>query len=1355
MPTIADLQVKYSADTAGLQAGTQKAQGLVSGLTSGIGGLKTVAGGILLGGALGGVAMGVGQLAAAGLTFESNMANVNSIAQLSTAEIAALSNSVINIAKNPMITEGPSALAAGLYDIYSSGFQGADGLMILEQAAMAGTAGLTSTATASRAITSGLNAFGYEADQTRRVSDVMFQTVNKGVLTFDQLANNLGNTMPIANSLGLEIEDLGAAYALMTLKGVSAAQAETQIAGLMRSTLNPTAELTAAVGEYGYASAEAAISAEGFGGFLKMVMEQSGGSKEALMDMLGTQEAVNAALILGAGDGEEYNAMLEEMMGASEGVGATQKALEKQMQSSRFRIQEARKQLEIFAVLAVGMLSPAISAVASAFSMVISQGIIPFATNLQTLMDSGLNPVEAALRIVQRALGDIGGENTPAAIAGIARAFGDAAILANELGDALGDVIDAFQDLVAGDFDGFMDELGEAATTAVDAFSAFGGQILGELQAAFEAIPWGTLWDTAMGALRDVVSAAPVVLDMVLDAVIGLAGKLLGWANNGIDWVLEQFGIGGPSKVGQKEITVGSFLLDGAVELGGMLKAIAANAAAWVMGKMGTISNALLTVGSFLLDGAVELGGMLKAIALNVGSWVMGKLGTISNALLTVGSFLLDGAVELGGMLKAIALNAAAWVMGKMGAVSNALLTLGSFLAEGAVELGGTLKAIVLNVAGWVNSQIPAANNATLQLGSFLADASVDFTGWLIGVLADFYAAVKGVDWFGTFRAALGESRNLGQAIGEWIREAIGSVADFVADVDWSRVADTLIMGIPAAITALITAPVLITTAILGVLSSAALGVVEGLAGKEIDFSGVAGALSEAIVSAIEGMVGFAAAIKQRLLTEFNEAKPTAGDLGDMAGDIASALMTAIPEGIRAAVGFAAGVKAQIVQEFHEAVPSAGELGEMAADVAGAFWDALKDVPPDIPDWANPANWPGLIAGKAKTGTDKGDLIGGGGGGGGGGFDAIFQPIINAANAARQAVVAAFTNMQIEVATAVTNTGISAVGAFASVQQGLTNAANATRQAVGAAFVNMQIEVAQHITNTVTSATAAFLPLVQALTNNANMARQAVSAAFINMQIEVSATLTALVASASAQALAMGAQINVNLTQGLNAAKANVQIITAEMTTRLNTFRTEAQTAGLQAGQTFNQGLTQGLNAARANTQIVMGQIKAAMNIGSQFSVGHGIGYSLGQGINAGIAAWTSAIAATASAAVTAAVVAARAAAESSSPSKKMMRLGIDLMKGAQIGVNMEADRFIGATADAVRHATNAGGSVGIGGRVPAGALAGGRSGGDITIVTLDAARWAEYLHKMNRGNYAYQQMTGRSRELALGPRGK
>lgn len=200
-------------------------------------------------------------------------------------------------------------LAKAYYDVVSAGYDGAEGLMVLEAAARAGTAGFVDTALAGDGITTVLNAWGKSASEAEAVSDLFFKTVEKGKTTFPKLGKNIAQVAPIAASMGVSFEEISGAVATVTKQGTPTAQAFTQIRASLIS-MNKV---------LGDGWADTMTYQEG----LVAIEKQSGGSQNELVNMLGTVEAVNAVLALtgknAIGAGED----LESMNGA---LGATAKA---------------------------------------------------------------------------------------------------------------------------------------------------------------------------------------------------------------------------------------------------------------------------------------------------------------------------------------------------------------------------------------------------------------------------------------------------------------------------------------------------------------------------------------------------------------------------------------------------------------------------------------------------------------------------------------------------------------------------------------------------------------------------------------------------------------------------------------------------------------------------------------------------------------------------------------------------------------------------------------------------------------------------------------------------------------------
>ena len=104
-------------------------------------------------------------------------------------------------------------LAKGLYDILSAGVPASEAMDVLRIATEAAVGGVTDTATSVDALTTILNAYTMQADQASHVSDILFQVVKDGKVTYGELADNVGKLAPIAKVAGLSMEDLGAVMA--------------------------------------------------------------------------------------------------------------------------------------------------------------------------------------------------------------------------------------------------------------------------------------------------------------------------------------------------------------------------------------------------------------------------------------------------------------------------------------------------------------------------------------------------------------------------------------------------------------------------------------------------------------------------------------------------------------------------------------------------------------------------------------------------------------------------------------------------------------------------------------------------------------------------------------------------------------------------------------------------------------------------------------------------------------------------------------------------------------------------------------------------------------------------------------
>lgn len=199
-------------------------------------------------------------------------------------------------------------LTAGLGDIIGSGFaQTADALGILEVAAKAATAGFTDTKTAASGIVFILNAFGKSADEAEHVADILFKTVDEGVLSFEDLAIQIGEVASPAAIAGISVEEVAAAIAASTRAGINAAETVTGLKNAILSIIAPADGAAKAAKRLGLDFSAAGIEAAGgFQAFLAQIERLTGGDLKSLEELFPEKRALREIAILAGTMGVEF-----------------------------------------------------------------------------------------------------------------------------------------------------------------------------------------------------------------------------------------------------------------------------------------------------------------------------------------------------------------------------------------------------------------------------------------------------------------------------------------------------------------------------------------------------------------------------------------------------------------------------------------------------------------------------------------------------------------------------------------------------------------------------------------------------------------------------------------------------------------------------------------------------------------------------------------------------------------------------------------------------------------------------------------------------------------------------------------
>ena len=183
-------------------------------------------------------------------------------------------------------------LTKAAYDVASSGFAtAADATAILRASALGAKGGFAEVADVASAVTGVLNAYGKTSAEAGLLVDQFVQTQADGVITVRQYAAEIGNIASIAAASGISIQELNAAIATATLRGVPVAQTFTGLRQAISSIIKPSEQAKELASSLGLDFSLSALQAKGFGGVLADVQAKTGGATDKIAILLGSVEA--------------------------------------------------------------------------------------------------------------------------------------------------------------------------------------------------------------------------------------------------------------------------------------------------------------------------------------------------------------------------------------------------------------------------------------------------------------------------------------------------------------------------------------------------------------------------------------------------------------------------------------------------------------------------------------------------------------------------------------------------------------------------------------------------------------------------------------------------------------------------------------------------------------------------------------------------------------------------------------------------------------------------------------------------------------------------------------------------------
>ncbi len=276
------------------------------------------------------VAAGIGASVKVAANFEAQMSRVKAISGATGQEFEALKKSALELGASTSKSAGEVAIA--FEDMAAMGFNATQIMAAMPGVIAAAEASGSDLALTSRVVAAALNGFKLEASEASRVADILAKTANVSAASVDDLGYAFKYAAPVAQTLGISIEELAAATGIMVDAGMEGSQAGTTLRMALMRLADPTKEGAAALEKLGVKTTDAKGQ---FAGLTKMLPEFVKGldgmtnsqKVAALSTIFGTEAATGMLTVIegGVDKFEDFTGALENSAGASKEAAAIMK----------------------------------------------------------------------------------------------------------------------------------------------------------------------------------------------------------------------------------------------------------------------------------------------------------------------------------------------------------------------------------------------------------------------------------------------------------------------------------------------------------------------------------------------------------------------------------------------------------------------------------------------------------------------------------------------------------------------------------------------------------------------------------------------------------------------------------------------------------------------------------------------------------------------------------------------------------------------------------------------------------------------------------------------------------------------
>ncbi len=277
--------------------------------------------------------------------FTDGMAKIYTIATESQKPMAEMRSELEQLSADTAFSLGDLTEAA--YQAVSASVKTEDAVQFVSDATRLARAGFTDTTMSVDLLTTAINAYGYQAKDAAKISDILLKTQNDGKTIVAELAGSMGTVIPTAAAYNVSLENLSAAYVVMTKKGINTARSTTFLNSMFTELERDSSTVSKTlINKTGKSFAQLMGEGKTLGEVLQILYQSVGKDDEAFAKLWKNVRAGRGGLALVQGGTEAFNTALERI---NDSAGQTAYALDV-LETPSLKAKRAMNQLKIIGV---------------------------------------------------------------------------------------------------------------------------------------------------------------------------------------------------------------------------------------------------------------------------------------------------------------------------------------------------------------------------------------------------------------------------------------------------------------------------------------------------------------------------------------------------------------------------------------------------------------------------------------------------------------------------------------------------------------------------------------------------------------------------------------------------------------------------------------------------------------------------------------------------------------------------------------------------------------------------------------------------------------------------------------------